>query len=302
MRQFQLFDESVATLTIARAAGAAPGWAMSRPVVPPPTSTRSNEPLEPIASAFEVVSHADIRGAGEDDRTLASEESDVILRCLHATTWGDFRQRLEPLLTSDERNQLEAARPLPFQLAHFCSQVHERLLRRWAELNDWPPFARVAERSALLRRGFRACTLELFPPGSRGLEGNVAFRMEPNLRRVTAPIPTPVLKSLAEVQSRVFQSVFYLEPIYAPRTGRQAPTLLRSLEQVRRHHCRPIDPLVCGLIGSPLEASQLPFPPRDGKSVCQAVRRAGGRAGPAGVVNRALGLSRNRGEPQSGYW
>jgi hypothetical protein len=176
-------------------------------------------------------------------------QSQSILKALHARTHEEFREAIEPLLTEDEREHIAVAEPLMHQLAMAYDAVVERLTQRWSRLNDWPPFARVVEPGENLKRGLRACTLELFKP-SRGLDGRVAFRAEVDLRWVTQPIPVPVLRVVRENAGTVFRAVTFLEPIYAVGRKRGQGQPLRSLASVRRQHCRPVDPIVVGWLGS----------------------------------------------------
>jgi hypothetical protein len=175
-------------------------------------------------------------------------ESEQIIAALHAKTSKGFESSLDSLLTDEERELTSLTRALAHQRALAYDRIVERLTLRWGELNDWPPFARVVEPGTDVKPSLRACTLELFRE-SRGLSGRVAFRLERDIRRVTQPIPAPVLRCLDEHQLGPFAAFAFLEPLYGGRRTGEGRTLLRSIAGVRRAYCRPIDPIVIAWLG-----------------------------------------------------
>jgi hypothetical protein len=140
--------------------------------------------------------------------------------------------------------------------------IVERLTHRWGELNGWAPFGRIVTPGSEVKKGLRVMCLELFGP-SRGLEGTVAFRVERNLRHVTQPIPVRVLELAQACTGSAFHSMAFLEPLFSTRGKRRSRTVLRSIAEVRREHCRPIDPLVIGWLGAGPANYGLRFPARD---------------------------------------
>ena len=208
---------------------------------------------------------------------LDPTEAARIITALHARTGRGFRSALEPLLTNTDRERIAAAESLPYQLALVFDEVVERLTWRWARITEYAPFGRVVEPSVQLRSNLRACSVELLRP-SRGLQGQVAFRLERDLRRVSAPIPPPVLHLLHEYRE-VFQASAFLEPLYARRGQR----ILRTLADAKREYCQPVDPLVVGWLGAGPPNYDLYFP-RD-----HAGQQAGQRFSTRGVLLFLLG-------------
>ncbi len=185
-----------------------------------------------------------------DSRFIANE-AERIVAALHNDDPDSFEAALTPLLTDVERTRLGVAKGLPHQVALVYDQVVERLTCRWGELTAWPPFGRIVESGEQILPDLRALTLSLQAP-SRGLSGRVAFRVERNLRRVSQPIPPPVLECLQDVATRkLFAAFAFLEPLYTSRRhGQAGGQLLRSLTEVRRNFVRPVDPLVVAFLGA----------------------------------------------------
>ncbi len=209
-----------------------------------------------------TASLRDLSKCAEQIGAVSAPRADEIVRALHETSYRGFRERLEPLLTDSEREKLSIAGGLPYQCAIVLDHVVERLTRRWGELNGWSPFGRIATPGTEVKKGLRVMCLELFAP-SRGLKGTVAFRVERNLRHVTQPIPVPVLELVQAYMGSAFHSVAFLEPLFSTRGKRRSRTVLRSLGEVRREHCRPIDPLVIGWLGAGPANYGLRFPAQE---------------------------------------
>jgi hypothetical protein len=77
----------------------------------------------------------------------AEVECKMIISALRATSHEEFANRLEPLLTEENRERIALCKDLPYQLVnHAWNPIVERLNRRWGELEGgWQPFGRVVE-------------------------------------------------------------------------------------------------------------------------------------------------------------
>jgi len=187
------------------------------------------------------------------ETTTHAEEQDHILAALQRRTMDGFLRLTEPLLTRTETDALDACNGLPWQYVHHVvAPVVERLTRRWAETQNWPPFAAVIEPAASIGpRGPRVMTLRLDRP-SRGLDGTIAFQVHRRLHEVREPIPLSCLALLKELheQGSPFCSIAYLMPLWTGRGSRRA--LLRSQAGCRRARAQAIDPLIVGWLGDGL--------------------------------------------------
>ncbi len=194
------------------------------------------------------------------EATTLAEEQDHILAALRSRTVDGFLQLAEPVLTRTETNALDVCKGLPWQsVHHVVAPVVERLTRRWAETQNWPPFAAVIEPAASIGpRGPRVMTLRLDRP-SRGLDGTIAFQVHRRLHEVREPIPLSCLALLNKLHEHgsPFCSIAYLMPLWTGRGSKRV--LLRSQADCRYARARALDPLIVGWLGDgPLSHLRLP--------------------------------------------
>jgi hypothetical protein len=180
-----------------------------------------------------------------DSKKLSvTEEIHLISKCLHARHKEFFRATMEPFLTEEEKELIQAAESLKInqQACFVFDQVVYRLTRRYAELIDWPDhaIAKVVETAIQLKSDLRCLVLDMSP--SRGLQGKVAFKIsDPQV--IPARFPAPVLLTLKNTLPH-WSQVAYLEPIYHENH------VLQSISAVKRYQCRPQDPIIAGFLGT----------------------------------------------------
>lgn len=167
-----------------------------------------------------------------------------ILHVLHTNSQEEFHREIRDFMSEDECKLVESAESLGlyWQAAQVFDAVVRRLTLKFADLLNWPytALAEVHHPGKRLSAAIFCMVLDI--PKSRRLEGLIAFNAScPNT--VTQKFPASVVNLLAETQ-HYWRWATYLEPFF------HGNKVLRSVEQVERYKCRPIDPILAAYLGS----------------------------------------------------
>jgi hypothetical protein len=205
-------------------------------------SDRAQRPADGLKQTVE-------RGRDGFARTTAAPggveaEKELILAVMHTTDAQAFREGLRQFMTEEEKAAMAAAKALSlnYQIMHLLDRVTRRLTLRWASLSDWDGLAEIVAVETI-RAGTRCILLDMGVRGSRGLKGQVVFRIATTeIREYRGPIPMSAIQLLLD--TNWFVRLAVIEPLFGPKNG-----VITSMAQARKLLAKPVDPLIIGYLG-----------------------------------------------------
>jgi len=205
-------------------------------------SDRGQRPADTLQQSVE-------RGCDGFARTRAAPgdvelEKKLILAAMHTTDTQEFHDRLRQFMTEEEKAAMATAEALSlnYQIMHLVDRVTRRLTLRWASLSDWDGLAEIVAVETI-RAGTRCILLDMGARGSRGLKGQVVFRIATTeIREYRGPIPMSAIQLLLD--TNWFVRLAVIEPLFGPNNR-----AIASMAQARKLLAKPVDPLIIGYLG-----------------------------------------------------